>query len=249
MGDPRRHPFHGTQFFNFKNDTPSRDADAHLMARALLLDLLDHDDAVIRLFHTFEGLWSSAENFARLADVFARQCGWRDRAEMYTSPELHDETRSPHCDTFMALGYAFPWYRLSTFHAAAAVLVHDTWSLPRHDDRENWAWLSADLLQSFALQLEGMMLGRGHLVVYGKHGSPPAASERKGAYVDEARLRRDVEWFYRRHLHHPPESLAALARGYHETEQAHGISLSPDQKHIVKTGIARARRLLSEISG
>lgn len=273
----------GATFFAFKDGTAPRDVHAHLFTRADFLSRLVDDPQVLHLFHTFEGLWHIAGVQAQLADVFARECGWRDRTHMYAEPELHDETQNPHCDAFIASGAAFPWNRLSTFRAAAEHLVHETWRLPRHHQREQWAWLSADLMRLFVLALEGALLGRTTMLFFSSQGSTPsievsfstrtgespgearrrlkqlyeesdaalgpaAPTRHDGAIVDEERLRRDDSWFYDRDIKRPAESLRSLARKYdqaaHPSADQKG---SRDHRPTVRAGIARARRLLSEI--
>lgn len=62
--------------------------------------------------------------------------------------------------------------------------------------------------------------------------------------ANDDRHRRDVEWFYRHELKHPPESLHALAAAYVAQRT---LALSEDHRPTVKTGIARAERILSQV--
>jgi hypothetical protein len=277
------HPGVRVEFFTFSDGVPPRDIEAHLRTRAALLRLLDEDPLVTELFHTFADLWPIAVLLAALNDVFARECGWQDRAHMYSAPDLYDERQSPHCVEFVARNMAFPWDRLSTFPAAADRVVHDTWSLPRDHPKERWAWLSGDLMRLFVLNLEGEILGRRHLIHYSSRSTSPKIDvsfstrpnesaeaarrrlkqmyeesdaslgrgepvRRDGAILNEERLREDVGWFYQRDLRQPPAKVAALARLYdqrvHPAPDQRG---SRDHRKTVRDGIARARRLLSEI--
>lgn len=206
MALSRPQPAFPPQVFTFKDGVPPRDIEAHLASRATLLRLLVEDPVVLNLFHTFGGsqsksetpLWDIAGLTAQLADMFAQECGWRDRGHMYREPDIHDETLSPHCESFDASVMAFPWHRLSTFKAAAEGLVHETWSLPRHHPRERWSWLAADLMRHFVLALEGTLLGRGHIVIFAQHEPTPSIevsfSSRPGESADEAR-RRLKAWY------------------------------------------------------
>ena len=273
-----------TQPFPFKPDTAARDVEGHLASRAALLRLLVYDDPLVTsLFRTFENLWQITALSAQLADVYARECGWRDRAHMYDEPDRYDVTRSPHAEQFAAQSRAFPWDRVTKFPRAAERLVHKMWSLPTDHASERWAWLAADLHRVFVLAILGTLMGRDRILSYASAGPTPsldvsfktrdgespadarrrlkqwyeessaalgtADPEHRGTIVDEARLYRDVEWFYRNTLERPPVSKGELTRRYVAAQRASGTTLSGDQRKTVREGVARARRLLSAIPG
>lgn len=75
----------------------------------------------------------------------------------------------------------------------------------------------------------------------------PDSPSRRGADLDDARLTRDVTWFYRRVLKHPRDNESAVAREYHATMHA-GQHTASDHRSTVRQAVTRARRLLAETS-
>ena len=276
-----------TRKFAFRDGAAPRDIKAHLVSRAALMQHLIVDTRVTDLCCTFDGgrIADVACLIGELGDVFARECGWRDRGHMYSEPELHDDAvrQTPHRDDYLAQLAAFPWPTVKAdFPPLAAHFVHDTWGLRRAHAREQWGWLCDDLLELFVLSLWSAIEGRQFLIHYANCGSAAATPtievhftkspnesldearrrlkqvtqeadaalragrERpRGTIVDEERLWRDVEWFYRRVLKKPSDSERAVAKAYHHAVPADGTS--SDHSLTIRAGVARARRLLSEI--
>jgi hypothetical protein len=134
-----------TASVRFAPDANTRDIDAAVTAQAALVILLLHDQRTRGFLNTFEGLMDHARRLAAFYDDFARECGWRNRAHMFTDPWLHDETRSPRIEQFVAEGVNYPRSRLAGYRAAADHLIYTVWALPRDHPREQWSWLAVDL--------------------------------------------------------------------------------------------------------
>ena len=263
-------------FFRFRDGTTSRQAEGHILSRAMLLQCLDDDQSVVHLLETFEGLMSEARSIAILRDEFARRCGWRDRAHMFDEPELHNELQSPMPDELIARTSAFPWEKLRRFREEAEKLVYEVWGLPRDHAVEQWSWLLSDLQRALVIKLYGMLRGRRILIHFGKPTLTPALKEfrlrtdqkpeqmrralrkwyvesdaeiaaMRGATIDAKRVVRDVGWFYRSNLKRPQESKRSLAQEYVLAAKEHNRTLEPDQRSTIQVGVRRARQLLSEI--
>jgi hypothetical protein len=269
--------------FRFRDGVPERDIFAHLISREGFLRLLMDDPQVMQLYRTFGNLVTIMSPLAQLADVVARECGWRDRQHMYAEPKRYAH-QSPHWDAFEKQVSAFPWDRLSTFNREAEPLIHGTWRLPREHARERWGWLTDDLRRLLILALEDEMCDRLSVMAFdAQRGASPTLDvsfktgtnestadarrrlrqlyeesdaalgpvvpepQHRGTILDEDRLRRDVEWFYRNQIQQPRRSQRWLASAYVEQQRATGTTLSPDQHDTISSGIKRARKLLSEI--
>jgi hypothetical protein len=93
-----------------------------------------------------------------LADVFARECGWRDRAHMYSEPDLHgDVARGRRTAPSILRSCKFTWARLEAeFPSQAARFVYETWRLSH---RERWDSLCDDLLELLVVSIRRTIEG------------------------------------------------------------------------------------------
>jgi hypothetical protein len=65
--------------------------------------------------------------------------------------------------------------------------------------------------------------------------------------VNAERVRRNVRWFYRTKIKHPPDSLEQLAREYHEAAHRGLTMAEENHRATVRYGIESARRLLGTV--
>jgi hypothetical protein len=235
---------------------------AHTVMRTALLGHLAEDSRVVAVFAGFPEVTDAAFTVGYFADAAARKLGLASgRQQLFA-----ESSRFAFSERFRAALQAFEDRKRATaapLRDALKTLVYDTW-------RRRWPWLVYELLAHHERLMNALAYGDGWKGGFSLPPAPPAAppsapspqpgeslegyerrisdfhhdlkrqlsrkptEPRGGVQKNDARHRRDVDWFYRRTLKDPPDSLRVLART---------VSNRP---FLVKTGIARAERILSQ---
>ncbi len=245
--------------------TPN-DISAHLIARTELLALLAQDPAVVALFEGFTDVHQAAQHVAELFDPVAAA------ADVSMSPdyvaaaavfrqrkfELASGPRLPAATEHLVREiWRLPWPWL-TFEL---MLLHERWLNAiafGHESSGSFSVVARPIRPLTAapppapheseadygrrlIAFGRAMLGRS------KGPRKGAAKGRKGAQVNAERIRRDVRWFYQAKIKHPPDTVVKLAHEYHDAVHRGLAMAAEDHRATVKSGIARARRLLSNV--
>jgi len=234
--------------FAIRDDAHVRDIEVHRLARATLLEWLRSDSRVVRLFNTCEGMAEQARQLAAIRERMARFYGFADQQEMIAGAESCAFPESPVLAEMMrgqdALFAKYPLMLEAVDRFVAEIWREMDGRHPRRDRRGTaselpWPWLRVELGLMFRRYLDSLVLSQppAPVPVLGVqiHGDVRVVADRKGAFENATRIRRDVEYVYRCYFQERQTSIRALAKQ------------SGNDRTVVYEGIERGLRVLAEV--